>query len=257
MVDANSGRILHSHNAHQQIYPASLTKVMALYLVFEAIEDNKLRMNDSIKISKKAANMKPSKIGLKAGSKVMARDAINASIIKSANDMAVALAEAVSGSEKDFVKKMNIYAKKMGMHSTNFTNASGWHDSKQKSTSLDMAKLALAIKRDFPKQYKLFSQTSFKLNAQTYRSKNNITRYYPGAEGLKTGFHTPSGFNIMSSASFENKDVVAVVSGGSSIAERDSRMVNLLDCHLGRQDSLKHKNFSYTKITNKKKIKKT
>ena len=199
--------------------------------------------------------MLPCKIGLKAGTKVRVRDAISASIIKSANDAAVALAEAVSGSEQNFVKRMNIYAQKMGMYSTNFTNSSGWHDKKQKSTSIDMAKLALAIKRDFPKQYKIFSETSFKFNKQTYKSKNYITRYYPGAEGLKTGFHTPSGFNIMSSASFKDKDVVAVVSGGNSKVERDIRMVNLLDCYLGRKDSIKHKNFSYAQVKKKKKFK--
>ena len=240
VVDATTGRILHSEKAHHQIYPASLTKVMTLYLVFTAIEDGKLKMSDYATVSKEAASMLPSKIGLKSGTKVKIQDAVLATIVKSANDMAVVLAEAVEGDHKKFVSKMNLYAKKLGMYNTNFTNASGWHHIDQKSTAIDMAKLAIAIRRDFSKYYPLFSETQFKMNGTLYRGHNRITEFYPGAEGLKTGFHTPAGFNIISSATKNGKSLIAVVTGGQNSFLRDRKVVHLLDKHFGEKSGIKN-----------------
>ena len=240
VVEAKTGRILHSDNAHKQIYPASLAKVMTAYLVFAALEDGKIKMSDYATVSREASSQLPSKIGFTTGSKVKISDAIDAIIIKSANDMAVVLAEVIAGDHKKFVVKMNQFAKKLGMSNTNFTNASGWHHPEQKTTAIDMAKLAIAMRRDFPKYYPLFSKSQFKINGTLYKGHNRITEFYPGAEGLKTGFHCPAGFNLISTVTRNGKSLIAVVTGGKNANLRDRKMVHLLDKHFGAKADIKH-----------------
>jgi D-alanyl-D-alanine carboxypeptidase (penicillin-binding protein 5/6) len=254
VVDASTGRILHSEGAYKQIFPASLTKVMTAYLTFAALEDGKIKLTDYATVSKEAASMLPSRIGLKAGSKVTIKDALTAVIVKSANDMAVVLAEAIEGDHKKFVEKMNFCAKKLGMSNTNFTNASGWHHPDQKSTAIDMAKLAIAIKRDFPQYYHLHSITKFKINGTLYKGHNRITEFYPGADGLKTGFHCPAGFNIISTATKNGKSLIAVVTGGHSAIARDRKIIHLLDKHFGEKSKMNYVQLAVKQVAVKNKF---
>lgn len=236
VVDASSGKILHSNKASKQIYPASLTKMMTLYLVFDAIKANKISMDDVMHSSKYATTMQPSKLGLKVNEKIKVKEAVMALIIKSANDAAVVLAEYVSGSEENFARRMNIYARKIGMNATSFANASGLHDPKQVTTAVDMAKLAIALRRDFPEYYSLFSEKKFDFKGRTYFTHNHITRKYPGAEGLKTGYVNASGFNIVSTAMQKGKRLIAVVTGGETAKSRDMTIVKLLDKHFANNN---------------------
>ncbi len=229
IVDGKSGKILHSRNAKKKIYPASLTKVMTLYLMFESIESGKFSKHSKLKVSKYATKARPSKLFLKAGSTISANDSIHALIIKSANDVARVVAENIAGSEKKFARLMTIRANQLGMKGTNFTNASGWHDPKQVTTAVDMAKLAIAIKRDFPQYYHLFKKTEFKFKGKLIKGHNRVVANYPGAEGLKTGYHTPAGCNLITTATRGHKSLVGVVTGRKSSKIRDKKMVELLD----------------------------
>ncbi len=233
VVDGKSGKILHSRNARKKIYPASLTKVMTIYLIFEALESGKLKLDQKLYVSKYATRALPSKLHLKHKERISVKDAILALIVKSANDAARVVAENIAGSEKKFARLMTIRARQLGMKSTKFTNASGWHDPKQVSTAVDLAKLSIAIKRDFPQYYHLFNKTSFKFKGRTIHGHNKVTKNYPGAEGLKTGFHTPSGCNLITIATRGNKSLVGVVTGRKTSAIRDKKMVQLLDRHFG------------------------
>ena len=242
IVDGKSGKILHSRNARTKIYPASLTKVMTIYLIFEALESGKLSLNQRFYVSKYATRALPSKLYLKAGQRITVRDTILALTVKSANDAARVAAENIAGSEKRFARLMTIRARQLGMANTNFTNASGWHDSKQVTTAVDLAKLSIAIKRDFPQYYHFFNKTSFKFQGKNIRSHNRVTATYPGAEGLKTGFHTPAGCNLITAATRGNTSLVGVVTGSRSTTMRDKKMVQLLDRHFG----VKHKTVKKT-----------
>lgn len=234
VVDMEDGKILHAENANLRIYPASLTKVMTLYLTFEAIDNGRLSMDKMLPVSKHAANMRPSKLGLVVGSSIAVKDAVMSLIVKSANDSAVVLGEAISGSSEDrFAEIMNKRARDLGMHNTTFRNASGWHHPEQKTTAIDMAKLAMALKRDFPKYYPLFSETSFVFNGQTYNGHNRVVEKYQWAEGLKTGYTNPAGYNLITTAAKDGTRLVAVVTGGRSSNSRNCKMVSLLDKHLG------------------------
>lgn len=234
VVDIDDGKILHAENANTRVYPASLTKMMTLYLTFEAINQGKLSMDQMLVASESAVSMLPSKLGLKLGQSISVKDAIMSLIIKSANDSAVLLGEAISGrSERHFAKMMTQRAHELGMHDTTFRNASGWHHPEQKSTAIDMAKLAMALKRDFPEYYPLFSETSFVFNGQTYHTRNRVIKEYEWADGSKTGFHTPAGYNLLTTASKDGKRIVGVVTGCSNKHSRDYKMVSLLDKHLG------------------------
>ncbi|WP_341787735.1 D-alanyl-D-alanine carboxypeptidase family protein [Rickettsia endosymbiont of Cantharis rufa] len=233
LVIDSKGNVLHTHNSQIRIYPASLTKLMTLYLMFESIEAGKLPLNKKLLVSQKAAKMPPCKLGLRAGEAITVREAINGLIIKSANDVAVTVAEGMKGSEKTFSHLMNVKAKQLGMKNTYFKNASGWHDPLQQTTARDMAKLAMALKRDYPKYYPLFSKTSFIFRGNIVNGHNRITKNYQGAEGMKTGFHTPAGYNLVTTASRNGKSLIAVVTGGKSAASRDQKMIGLLDQHFG------------------------
>jgi D-alanyl-D-alanine carboxypeptidase (penicillin-binding protein 5/6) len=233
IVDGKSGKILHSRNARTKIYPASLTKVMTVYLIFEALESGKLSLNQKLYVSNYATKALPSKLYLKAKERIAVRDSILALTVKSANDVARVVAENIAGSEQKFARLMTIRARQLGMKNTNFTNASGWHDPKQFTTAVDLVKLSIAIKRDFPQYYHFFNKTSFKYKGKNINGHNRVTATYPGAEGLKTGFHTPAGCNLITIATRGNKSLVGVVTGSQSSRVRDKKMVQLLDKHFG------------------------
>jgi D-alanyl-D-alanine carboxypeptidase len=229
VVDADSGQVLHAVNADTLRYPASLTKIMTLYMVFEALENGTLKIDQRLPVSKRAAGMPPSKLGLKAGSSIVLEDAIMALTTKSANDVAVVVAEALGGTEINFAKMMTARARELGMSRTTFRNASGLPNSHQKSTARDMVRLAKAVQEDFPQYYHYFSKTSFTYNGQTHRSHNRLLKRYNGTDGIKTGYIRASGFNLISSVQRDGRRVIAVVFGGKTAASRDEHMVKLLD----------------------------
>lgn len=231
VVDQNTGKILHEENADKIRHPASITKVMTLYLAFEALSRKQIRMQDKVRVSKYAASMPRTNLDLKEGDKISIREAINAAALKSANDAAVILAEAISGSEKKFVALMNKRAKMLGMDHTNYTNSSGLPDPKNQTTAYDIAKLAIAIQRDYPQYYNIFSRQEFSFNGSTIKTTNNLlTKYkYQGVTGLKTGYTSMSGFNLVTSVKRNGKKIVAVVLGGETSQKRDEKMIALLD----------------------------
>lgn len=229
VVDADSGQVLHAVNADTRNYPASLTKMMTLYLVFEALEKGKLKLDQPLKASKRAAGMPPSKLGLKVGETITVKNAILALSTKSANDVAVVVAEALGGTEIDFAKIMTQRAQDLGMNRTTFRNASGLPNRGQKSTARDMVRLAQALMRDYPQYYHYFSTPSFSYQGRTYRNHNRLLKNYDGADGIKTGYIRASGFNLVSSVQRDGRRIIAVVFGGKTARSRDKHMVKLLD----------------------------
>jgi D-alanyl-D-alanine carboxypeptidase (penicillin-binding protein 5/6) len=244
VVDAKTGKILYDKDSTTKIHPASLTKLMTLYLMFEALESGKLKIQQKLRISQNAEKMLPCKLGLKKNDYITVKDAILAIAIKSANDVSVAVAENINGTEAKFAQLMNIRAKQLGMKDSYFTNASGWHDPRQKTTARDLAKLSIAIKRDFPQYYNVFSKKSFVFRGNIIKGHNKVSDTYDGAEGLKTGFHTPAGYNLAIAATRDKKSLVAIVTGGKSAASRDRQMVKLLDKYF---DQAKSSNITTTK----------
>ncbi len=237
VVNAETGNVLHQENADKYRYPASLTKMMTLYLTFEAIKQGRLHMDDIITVSAFAASQPRMNMGFRKGQKISVREAILSLIVRSANDSAVALAEEVGGSESAFADKMTLRAKQLGMAHTIFRNASGLPNSEQKTTAYDLARLAIALRRDYPEYYPLFSRTSFTYQGRTYQGHNRLTSNYPGCDGLKTGFVNASGFNLVSSVVRGDTKLVAVVMGGETARSRDAQMVKLLDRFLGKSAS--------------------
>jgi D-alanyl-D-alanine carboxypeptidase len=229
VVDFETGRVLHAVNPDTRNYPASLTKMMTLYVAFDAIKKGKLSMTQQLPVSNRAAAARPSKLGLEPGTTITTREAILAMVTKSANDAAVVVAEAVAGSEYKFSRLMTQKAKEIGMSKSNFRNASGLPNRRQLSTARDMATLAKHLLTDFPDQYGLFSTPEFEFNGQTYRNHNALLESYSGADGLKTGYTRASGYNLVASAQRSGHRVIGVVFGGSSSAARNARMRDLLD----------------------------
>ncbi len=229
VIDAETGVVLHQENAGKYRHPASLVKMMTLYLTFQAIDKGKLKMHQKVKVSSRAASQSPSKLGLRRGQRIKIQDAILAVVVKSANDAAVVLAEAVAGSEWQFAIMMNRMAKRLGMNHSNFRNASGLHDRRQKTTAYDMARLAVALRRDHRKFYHLFDRTKFYYRGRVYRSHNRVAKTYRGADGLKTGYIRAAGFNLVTSARRGGRSIVGVVMGGKTSKRRDRHMVKLLD----------------------------
>lgn len=229
VVDADSGAVLHESNADASRYPASLTKMMTLYLLFEALEQRKMTLDTRMKVSAHAASMPSTNIHLRTGDSISVREAIPALIVRSANDVAAVVAEALGGSETQFGNMMTDKARKLGMHSTTFRNASGLPNSAQKTTARDMVKLSTRLIKDFPKYYHYFSTQSFSYKGVTYNSHNRMVRNTPGVDGLKTGFIRASGFNVATSAKRGNRRVIAVVMGGHTAAARDQHMAQLLE----------------------------
>jgi D-alanyl-D-alanine carboxypeptidase len=229
VVDADSGQVLHAVNADTRNYPASLTKMMTLYLVFEALEKGTLTLDQALPVSKRAAGMPPSKLGLDAGDTINVEDAILALTTKSANDVAVVVAEALGGTEIEFAKLMTKRAGDLGMSRTTFRNASGLPNRAQKSTARDMVRLAQALMTSYPQYYHYFSATAFNYQGRTYRSHNRLLKGYEGTDGIKTGYTRASGFNLVSSVQRDGRRVIAAVFGGKTARSRDSHMVKLLD----------------------------
>jgi D-alanyl-D-alanine carboxypeptidase len=228
VIDANTGRVLHDKAGSEPRYPASLTKMMTLYLAFEAIEAGRLQFSTPIPVSERAAAAAPSKLGLDSGSEIALRDAIKALIVKSANDMAIAIAEKISGSEEAFARLMTKRARQIGMRDTTFRNASGLPNPEQLTTARDMLTLAMRMQDDFPQHYRLFSTRSFSYGGKTYRTHNALLGRFPGVDGIKTGYTRASGFNLVSSYKAGGKYVVGAVFGGASAGVRDAHMRMLL-----------------------------
>ncbi len=228
VVDQKSGKPIYEHDVDARRYPASLTKVMTLYIVFEELSSGRLSMNSKVPFSAKAAAQPPSKIGAKAGSAITLDTAIKALIVKSANDVALAVAEKVSGSQEAFARRMNETAKKLGMHSSNFVNPHGLPNDAQYTTARDMIKLGMAIHNHFPNYYYLFKTPQFDYAGVTFKSHNRVNRDFPGADGIKTGYIRKSGFNLLTSAERNKNRVFAVVLGGRTTQLRDDLMVSLL-----------------------------
>lgn len=229
VMHADSGDVLFDRYSHQTRYPASLTKMMTLYLLFEEIEAGRLTMTSELSVSAQAAGQPPSKLGVTAGSTIDVDTAIKALIVKSSNDVAVVVAENLAGSEWRFAQKMTERARTLGMKRTTFRNASGLPNSKQVSTARDLATLSQRLIHDFPQYYHLFSTESFSWGGKTYRSHNAVARTYEGAEGLKTGYTRISGFNLATSASRDGNRLVGIVLGGRSVRTRDAHMREILD----------------------------
>ena len=228
VVDGTSGRVFHGRNADARKHPASLTKIMTLYLLFEALDEGKLRLGQKLKTSRRAAGQPATKLGLRRGETITVRKAILALVTKSANDVATVVAEAIGGSERKFARKMTRRARDLGMSRTTFRNASGLPNHGQPSTARDMARLAMAIRRDFPDYFKFFSRTSFTFRGKTYVGHNNLVGSFRGVDGIKTGYIHASGFNLVTSASRDEGRLVGVLFGGRSAKSRDRRMRTLL-----------------------------
>lgn len=233
VLDAATGRVLLESNADVLTYPASLTKMMTLYLVFEALQKGALRADQALPVSANAASQAPTKLGLWAGETVTVDQVIRGMIIKSANDAAMVAAEAVGGSESAFAQMMNVKARALGMTESYFRNPNGLPDTSQHTTARDMAKLAWALSRDFPQYYPYFSETRFTFHGRTLMTHNRFVLRYPGADGLKTGYIRLSGFNLASSAVRNGRRLVGVVLGGASPSMRDAEMWAMLDRGFG------------------------
>lgn len=229
MVNADNGKVMYEFNADELRYPASLTKLMTLYITFNALENGHLKLTDRLKVSRVAASRSPSKLGVGAGTTITVKDAIMAVIVKSANDCATVLAEHFSKSEAEFAVLMTRTAKKLGMKHTVFKNASGLPNSQQKTTARDMSVLALAVYKHFPQYYKWFSAQSFQYRGRTITGHNHLLKTFAGADGMKTGYTAASGYNIITSAKRGGKRVIAVTMGHRYYGERDRRAATMMD----------------------------
>jgi D-alanyl-D-alanine carboxypeptidase len=229
LVDDDTGAVLAASNADRLWYPASLTKMMTVYLAFEAIEAGRLGLDEKVKVSKTAAAQPPTDIGVRAGAKLKIETAISAAILRSANDAAVVLAERIAGSEAAFATLMNAKAQALGMTHTVFRNASGLPDAGQVTTARDMAVLARALLHDFPQHYHVFSARDFAFGKRRLPTINSILQRYPGADGIKTGFTCGAGYNLVASVKRDGRRLIGVVLGGRSRADRVEEMVRLLD----------------------------
>lgn len=229
VMDSRTGQILSSRNSEQRLYPASLTKIMTLYMTFEALSTGHLKLNQKLKVSRRAEGQTPTKLGLKRGSTISVKDAVFALITKSANDAATVLAEGMAPTEALFAQKMTEKARRIGMRRTSFRNASGLPNRRQRSTAHDMAVLGAALIHDFPQYYHYLSLQSFDYKGKAYKNHNNLLGKYSGADGIKTGYIRASGFNLVASAKRGRNRLIGVVFGGRTAKSRDRHMKKLLD----------------------------
>jgi D-alanyl-D-alanine carboxypeptidase len=234
VVDVKSGRTLHGVNEDALRHPASVTKVMTLYLLFEQLERGRYQLDSRLSVSARAAAMAPSKLGLRPGSSIEVEDAILALVTKSANDAAATIAENIAGSEAAFAELMTRRARQLGMSRTVFRNASGLPNPQQVTTARDLTILARAIQDRFPRYYKYFQTRQFDFAGRTYGNHNKLLGRVEGVDGIKTGFVRASGFNLMTNARSDDRHIVAVVLGGRSGAHRDGIMSNLVANNLPR-----------------------
>ena len=232
VVDAGSGAVLHRENADTLNYPASLTKMMTLYIVFESLDHGVVSLDTKLPVSRQAASRPPSKIGLRAGEKIALGDAVRLMAVKSANDVATTIAEYFSGSESAFAQLMTSRARALGMRNTTFRNASGLPNRQQRTTARDVATLALAIYERFPHYTHFFATRSATWRGKRYRNTNRLLGVYPGMNGIKTGYISASGFNLAASVERDGFHIVAVVMGGKTSKRRNARMRTLLDSAL-------------------------
>ena len=239
VVNETSGEVMYARNADKQLYPASLTKVMTLYMLFEALDSGQVNMDTRMKVSRVAASRSPSKLWLKQGSTIKVKDAMLALVTKSANDAATVIAEHLGGTERKFAKKMTRKAHSLGMSRTNFRNASGLPHSKQKSTARDMARLAIAIRKDFPQYFHYFKTQRFSYRGKRYKNHNRLLSNYKGTDGIKTGYIRASGFNLIASVERNGTRLVGVVFGGRTGASRNKHMIHLLDKQFARVPAFK------------------
>lgn len=228
VIDSQTGLVIYAEDADSPWHPASLTKLMTAYIAFQAIRDGKLSLEDSITCSQHALEQPPSKIGMPVGAQMSVDLALKALIVKSANDVAIMLAERIAGSEAAFVEMMNDTAKRLGMSQTRFFNANGLPNPDQVTTARDMARLAQALLKEFPQHAYLYSLPSFKIGNRNLRSHNSLLRTFEGADGMKTGFICDSGYNVVASARRGNRQIVAVVLGERSNSARTIRAASLI-----------------------------
>jgi D-alanyl-D-alanine carboxypeptidase len=229
VVDAESGAVLYERNATRRTYPASLTKMMTLYLLFDALRRGDVEPESMFSVSRHAAAQAPTKLGLQPGERVRVRDLIGGLVTKSANDAAVVVAEGLAGTEAAFARRMTAAAHRLGMRGTRFANASGLPVDGQFTTARDMAILSLALLRDHPRRYRHFATRAFTWRGRTHRNHNHLLETFRGMDGIKTGFINASGFNLAASARRSGRRYVAVVLGGETARARDARVAALLE----------------------------
>ncbi len=254
VVDANTGKVMFSADADAPRHPASLTKMMTLYMLFEAMEAGRISRASAVPISKHAASMAPTKLGAKAGTSITVETAILALVTKSANDAAAASAELIGGTEGRFAQMMTAKARSIGMKNTRFYNASGLPDPRQITTARDMAVLGIALRTDFPQYYKYFSVRSFTYGRSRLANHNKLLGRVAGVDGIKTGYTRMSGFNLVSSVSLDNKKLVTVVLGGQSGRSRDAEVASLIKKYLPKASDRTASGGLLAKLTGKKKV---
>ncbi|RFC62393.1 D-alanyl-D-alanine carboxypeptidase [Fulvimarina endophytica] len=228
VIDANNGQVLYEDQADEYRYPASLTKMMTLYLTFDALSKKRISLGDKMPVSRYAAGRPPTKVGVPAGGFLKVEEAIYALVTKSANDASVTLAEYLGGSEREFAEMMTRTAHKLGMAHTTYRNANGLPDNGQRTTARDQAKLGIALREHFPQYYKYFSTRSYDFRGTRLGNHNRVLGRMDGVDGIKTGYINASGFNLVTSIKKDGKSLVAVVMGGRSGRSRDDHMVDLL-----------------------------
>lgn len=229
VVDAGSGEVLFARHADSRRYPASVTKIMTLYLVFEALERGTVTVDDVITVSPLAASQPPSKLGLAAGQTIRLDDAMRATAVRSANDMAMVLAERIGGSQARFASMMTLKAEELGMTQTRYANPNGLPDSRQLTSARDLAILARAVMRDYPQYYSYFGQHDWAYQGRGYRNTNGLLYADSGYDGIKTGFTNASGYNLAASAVRDGRRIITIVLGGRSSATRNTHLAQLMD----------------------------
>lgn len=234
VIDASTGQVLYETNSREPRYPASLTKMMTLFMLFEAVDEGRITLDTQMPVSAYAAGRPPSKLGLRAGQTIDARSAILALCVRSANDVAAVVGEFLGGSEARFAEMMTSRARQLGMISTTFRNASGLPDENQRTTARDMAALSVALRQRFPHHYHYFGNREFAYAGKVIRGHNDLLGRVAGVDGLKTGYIRASGFNLATSAGRGGRRIVAVVMGGESARSRNAHMEELIETYLPR-----------------------
>ncbi|MEQ1954595.1 D-alanyl-D-alanine carboxypeptidase family protein [Mesorhizobium sp. CN2-181] len=232
VVDGNSGTVLYEADSNAQRYPASLTKMMTLYLLFEAMQQGRVTAATEIPVSEYAARRPPTKMGFKPGQTIDVDSAIRALAVKSANDVAVAVGEYLGGSEEQFAVMMTAKARSLGMRNTTFRNASGLPDDEQRTTARDMALLGMSLRKRFPAQFAYFSNQNFTFRGRNVRGHNDLIGRVDGVDGIKTGYIRASGFNIVTSVNRDGRKLVVVVMGGNSARQRNAHVEELIERYM-------------------------
>ncbi len=229
LINSDTGEVMYARQADETRFPASITKVMTLYVAFQELKAGNIRESDEIRISSHAASQPPSKLGLRPGATITVRDAMGVVATRSANDIAVALGEFISGSHAEFAARMTREARRLGMSRTTFINATGLPNPGHVTTARDIATLSRALIRDFPKRYPLFSQVAYEYEGQQIGNHNHLLKTLPGVDGIKTGFTNAAGFTLAASAAHDGVRLIAVVLGGPNRMMRDGNVSDLLD----------------------------